>query len=253
MRRLALVPALALAACPTTAPCPDVADAPVVAACFQPEGGWDEGFWMNQEQPVQEVEGTITSIEAGTVGACFTGGTHPGSDVDLAGADTVVLSIRDGDADAWELAFVLPDADPELFGAVDDEVTVRYHFRFGGFSPDAGFAHLYGPEGIVAAVAESGGLESIELPGEVTLSDGGAICSRVEDCGEWSRHDLTVDTTLDESLDAFPLGYGATVAAQEGDHRFVHAGFEVTDDAYDTCADWFVADLTVALYPLWAL
>lgn len=225
-----------------------------VAGCLVPVGGWGDDDPMIEMQGADlELSGVVVDAGLGEPGdACVTAGGPIGRYVSGAAEasptvdDMSWFELEDASGDRYTVAVTGGDATP-IF-ELGQELDVAYSFMFGGFSPDVGNLEIRDIDGtLVGWVGEAGGLDGLELPAEMeSVVEGPAVCSqRDTGCGDWQAHDVNVIVSGTEGR----VPYGATV--EVSDLALAHGGYEqeVPSTGQQGCADWFVAHVTLGLFP----
>lgn len=246
-RSTALASALLLTACAEITPCPEGPEPEDLAACLAPTGGWDANQPLNEQPLERTVSGDVIEVlTASPTDGCFVDGAHVGAFEPS--SPQVFLRIGEPEGGEWIVGLAAGGLAPELLPVLGDAVEVDYSFLFGGFGPNRGQLTIRSTEGdLLAYVGHGAGAQSIPKPEWLTLTRGEARCSESSDCGAWSEYHLVV--SHDEAMfdDPTVVLYGGTA---ELDRWTVHhGGYEEQTSESGTCADWFVADLKVALLP----
>lgn len=230
-----------LAGCPGVVPCPDVLPPPV-AACVAPVGGWTES-----PASVEEVSAAFAGdvVDAG-VGSppeahCFQE-MHPGDQRPPSELDVVWARVNVGGPE-WFVALSTPGIGEGVLPEIGQELSVDYRYRFGGFGPDVGHATLWDGAGdLLAWVGEAGNVDGLTTPLEVSVAQGAEVCSDADDCGAWSRYDLSL-AVGDQSSAALAYGEDVDIAG----FQVVHGGYELSTSSNTDCMDWFVGSVQVAV------
>ena len=213
-----------------------------MAGCIAPAGGWVESP-TSVEEVAHAFAGDV--VESGTGSPpeahCFQE-MHPGDQRPPSELDVVWARVSVGGPE-WLVAASSPGIAAGALPEVGEELSVDYRFRFGGFGPDVGHLTLWDGAGeVLAWVGEAGDVDGLTTPSDVSVAQGPEVCADSDDCGAWSRYGLSVGVA---DQNAAAVEYGGEV--ELGGFQIVHGGYEVSTSSSDSCMDWFVGDVRVAV------
>lgn len=124
------------------------------------------------------------------------------------------------------------------------KVSLSYVYEFGGFGPTRRELSLVTQMSPSHGVwtAEGGDLPELgNLP--LSLRRGKSVCTTSEQCGSYDRYDIRATDPI--SMKMLSVSHGQT--ATFGPWAIVHGGYEQQTSPNSACADWFVADVHVAI------
>jgi hypothetical protein len=205
-----------------------------MAACLAPSG--TASLPAVPEPVVVSVSG---EVEASGVGlppdGCFEG--NDAARWGAPGTDIAWFRVFDG-TDGWTVGVSLDDV-----GRISDGRQVSFDFRysFAGFGPEIGSLEINDARGLRVYLGRGGDVDDLRLPDKILEVERGATVYRQQDdCGTWEAFEIEVKMVEDgrETLE-----YG-----EEEDHdggTLYHGGYR-HDRGKTDCADWFIADLSMA-------
>ena len=132
----------------------------------------------------------------------------------------------------------------KLPSLLNEKVSLEYIYKFGGFSPSYRELHLASLASTSHGVwtAEGADLSQLgQLP--LLLERGMVACAASEPCGSYERYGLTAMDRATMKL--VNVGHGETSTL--GPWVVVHGGYAEQTSAGTMCADWFVADIRLAI------
>jgi hypothetical protein len=146
----------------------------------------------------------------------------------------------------WDVEVVVEGGKlPSLGGG--QKVSLSYVYQAGGFGP------THRELSLVTQTSPSHGIwtaEGADLPQlgnlPLSLARGKSLCATDEPCGSYERYDIRATDPLSMQTLTVPHGQTATI----GPWVIVHAGYAEQTSATATCADWFVANVQVAIFGL---
>jgi hypothetical protein len=150
----------------------------------------------------------------------------------------------DPSGEVWVLGASIPGVGDPL--AVGDWVSAQAHRDGGGFTPTVASLSVRGVSGtLIAYAGEAGEAEQLAPPDGISVARGSSLCTKHDTCGDWSAYDL--DVTAAGTTQTVPYASIGSV----GPYRVAHGGCELQapSDGGTTCADWFVARVTVGITP----
>jgi len=220
---------------------------PRLAACVVEAGTTQDAPEWIEEGVTHDLAGVVVETGAGAPpDDCLHRGPNYSA---VHGAAAEVLAparwfrLEDAAGTVWTVWLLLGEHTPAL--ATGEAVVVHSFYRMEPFAPSPGHVLVTRPGGaLVAWFGTDGTAEALAPPEGVTLVRGAAVCAQSDDCGAWAGYAL--DVTAGESAAA--VGYGET--ATVGGLQVVHGGQRLEFPGPRGCADWFVADVDVALVPL---
>jgi hypothetical protein len=146
----------------------------------------------------------------------------------------------------WDVEVVVEGSKiPSLGGG--QKVSLSYLYQFGGFGPTrrelSVVTQMSPSHGVWTA--EGGDLPQLgNMP--LPLARGKSLCTTSEQCGSYERYDIRATDPL--SMKMLTVSHGQT--AVFGPWVIVHGGYEEQTSENSACADWFVADVHVAILGL---
>jgi hypothetical protein len=153
-------------------------------------------------------------------------------------------TIGDG-MNQWDVEVVVEGQRiPSLGG---QQVRLAYDYQFGGFAPTTRLLSvqtLMSPSHGVWAYEGGDVPNSGSLP--LLLTRGNVACTAIEQCGSYARYGLSATDPM--AMGSVNVPHGQT--KQMGPWVIVHGGYEEETSSTMQCADWFVADLHVAILGL---
>jgi len=202
-------------------------------------------------KPMEQTDGWSLSVPAGTVVDEVLGAIQGGCLERQLQLQTNGAALS-GQARSWTLSdgkrvydvevVVEGQQIPSLRG---EKVSLDYVYKFGGFGPTYRELHLASLTSSSHGVwtAEGGDLNQLgKLP--LILQRGPAVCSASETCGSYERYDITAsDPGAMNVIITVPHGQSATL----GPWVVTHGGYEEQTSTRSMCADWFVADVRLAI------
>ena len=231
-----------LCGAPPQEACAALPAAPVVLGCAQELG---VAVDPNAAASVSVPDGSVTEQETHAhAGGCLEPLIKLQANGPALSAQAVSWSITFGNR-SWDVEAVAEGSRfPSLLG---ERVSVSYSYEFGGFGPTrrelSVVTKLSPSRGVW--IAEGGDLGQLgKLP--LLLSQGQIACSATEQCGSYNRYDIAATDPLSMKTIAVPHGQTSSF----GEWVIVHGGYAEQTSAGTSCADWFVADVHVAILGL---
>jgi hypothetical protein len=213
--------------------CSSLPKPPSLQACAAPVAGGD----ASTTAPLSlMLSGNVTAVNQGPISGGCLAASAVGDDSQI-----VALTVRataDGGVDDYDVEYAVPNNGVNW--SVGDLVFLQYSRDGGGWSPlKVAFTLSHGQMGDVY-VGHGGAVSDFSVV-PFTFVQGQARCTTSETCGTWSAYDLQIVGSNGNTN----VPYGATVNVNG--YRVIHGGVREQLSATTTCADWFVADASVAV------
>ena len=216
---------------PSSASCDDLPTAPRLAACF----GSETLDWNGYGTAALAVDGEIVSVERGPFpAACDVRFSGEG------GGDATIVVVEAGDGSRTTVGVDVAEAAGRF--TVGEQVQLDVSYTFGEFGPDTAWVEVRDGAGEdLLVVATAGEVAGLRVPAGVTATEGEALCTAHDECGDWSAFPLDVAVGGEDVV----VGYGAT--ASVGGWTVAHGGLErQAESDGGSCPDWFVAHVAAA-------
>jgi hypothetical protein len=215
--------------------CSNMPKAPTLGSCVQPVGGWRDGSAIDVKRSV-EFGGTIISVAKGPVAnGCF---TSPSVDASSEIVALIVRASADGGTADWNVEYQVPSNGVNW--TVGENIQVAYARSGGGWVPVVTSLILNFGQAVDVYIGSGGKVSDLgTVP--FTFRQGASVCVQHHMCGDWADYDLEFKDTSGW----IRVPYGATTTL--GTYRIIHGGLAEQLTASSTCADWYVADVHVAV------
>lgn len=222
--------------------CASLSSAPSVLSCVQEYGKPSDPV---AALTVSAPDAVITSEVSGSLGGgCLEPLLKLQPNGPALSAQAVSWIVADG-VQKWDVEAVVEGSKiPSLGGG--QKVSLSYAYQFGGFGPTRRELSLVTKMSPSHGVwtAEGGDLPVGNMP--LSLARGKSLCTTSEQCGSYDRYDIRATEPL--SMKMLTVSHGQT--ATLGPWVIVHGGYEEQTSTNSMCADWFVADVRVAILGL---
>jgi hypothetical protein len=223
--------------------CASLSIAPSVLSCVQEFGKPTDAF---ADVTVSAPNAEITSEVSGLlVGGCLEPLLKLQPNGRELSAQAMSWIVADG-VRKWGVEAVVEGSRLPSLGN-GQKVSLSYLYEFGDFGPTRRELSLVTQMSPSHGIwtAEGGDLPELgNMP--LSLTRGKSLCTTSEQCGSYERYDIRATDPL--SMKMLTVAYGQT--AMFGPWVVVHGGYEEQTSANSMCADWFVADVHVAILGL---